>query len=112
MNYPIYDKTDQHLSSNEGDQFIAEFSEFVNQLINSDVLDNHVEKVIIAYVDTNGTNNLNEKQAGVLGKLVDQYSHEECKVCGEKIPLNEVLHFLAFNDGYCNFHKNKMDNDN
>lgn len=110
MNYPEYDISDLYNSAQDGDYSYNEFSEFITQLIEHCILENEIEKGIAALVAAKGTKILSEKQSRVLERVVSRYENEECKLCGEKIPLNEVLN-LDDNDGFCNYHKNQMDKD-
>jgi acid phosphatase family membrane protein YuiD len=108
MNFPIYDEADAKFAAHDGNVSIIEFSEFISQLIEQDEFENSTEKGIITLVDSRGTEVLTTKQAKVLEIVISRYEGEECKLCGEPIPLNEVL-YHELNDGYCSYHKNQAD---
>jgi hypothetical protein len=108
MNYQEYDKRDLYHSERDGDYSYSEFSEFITLLIERDILDNEIEIGIVKLVDSKGTKILSEKQSKVLAKIVSRYESRECKLCGESIPLNEILDF-EYNEGFCSYHKSIMD---
>jgi hypothetical protein len=111
MKYPVYDESDLKKDEEDGNYIVSEFTEFISQLIDNKILDNEVEKGIIALVDAKGTSGLSEKQGSVLDTIISRYDGFECKICGEKIPLNEALDFEE-SDGLCNYHQSQLDKEN
>jgi hypothetical protein len=110
MKYPTYDDKDLKFAQHDGNYPVSEFASFLSQLIDKDVLENDTEKGIVSFVNSKGTKSLSDKQAKVLDIIVSRYNNKECKVCGETIPLSEVLD-LDDNDGLCNYHKHQFDKD-
>lgn len=108
MNFPVYNASDLHNAMQDGNHELLEFTEFLSQLSEQEILDNTTEKGILAFVQSKGTEELSTNQAKVLDIILARYDNQECKLCGEKIPLNEVL-FLDENDGFCSYHKHMMD---
>ncbi len=112
MDIPIYDENDLKYADQDGDINISEFADFFSQLEENEILDNPTEKGVVALVNSKGTKVLSSKQLNVLKIIVSRYENEECKLCGERIPLNEVLHFYDEYDGFCSYHKHIFDKEN
>lgn len=110
MGIPEYNMNDIRMAEREGEFYYLEFHEFISQLLDRDLYENDTERGILAYIKDNGTDRLSAKQGYRLNKILERYNNEECNICGEKIPLNEVLD-LDDNDGLCSYHKHQMDKD-
>lgn len=110
MKYPMYDDKDLKFAEQDGNYPVSDFASFISQLIDQNILYNNIERGIAAFVNSKGTKSLSDKQAKVLEIIVSRYANKECKVCGEKIPLGEVLD-LDDNDGLCSYHKQQFDKD-
>jgi hypothetical protein len=110
MEYPIYDDGDLKFAEKDGNFPVTDFASFISQLLDQHILDNDTEIGIATFVKSKGTKSLSINQAKVLKIIISRYDNEECKVCGEKIPLNEVLD-LDDNDGLCSYHKYQSDKD-
>lgn len=108
MKYPEYDINELELAEREGNFETTDFSNFIFKLIESDEFEHDTERGIAAFIDSNGTAGLSESQKKVLEIIVSRYDNEECKLCGIKIPLNEVF---DDNNGFCSYHKWQADKD-
>lgn len=104
MNIPDYTPHDLHI--NDGGE-IFEFQEFISEVIRMELFENEIELGVCKKNLSNGTNGLSNKQLYHIKNIVDRYD-KNCLICGENIPLNEVIYL----DGdYCSYHQNQMDKD-
>lgn len=110
MEIPEYNINDLKMAERDGEFIYVEFDDFVNGLIDRDMIDDTAEKGILAFVKENGTAKLSPKQKYRLEKIVEEYGTESCTICSEEIPFNEVLDFDE-NDRLCGYHKHQMDKD-
>jgi len=106
MEIPEYDEKKLLRENMEGEYSNSDFAEFIETLLNDERYDD-VEKGILAYVKSNGTINLSSAQKYRLQKLVDDYDID-CSICGESIPVSEVV---DNNDGLCSYHRYVMGKD-
>lgn len=110
MDIPEYNMDSLKMAERDGEFYHTDFASFISQLIERDMVDDSTERGILAFVNDNGTEKLSDKQKFRLQKIVERYGREECKICGEKIPLDQVLD-IDENDGLCSYHKHQMDKD-
>ena len=101
MNYPIYEIKDLEWAEKDGAYDILEFSSFIHELINNEILEHSAEIGVANYIDKNGTNLLSDPQIKVLKIILNKYANENCNRCGTNIPLSEIIESLD-NGGYCN----------
>lgn len=112
MGIPIYNENDLKSAVQDGALNFLEFADFLSQLVENEILENPTEKGVVTLANSKGTEVLSPKQLNVLSIIASKYNNEECKLCGERIPLNEVFHFYDDYDGYCSYHKHVMDKEN
>jgi len=110
MKYPVYGKDELIDAIKEGYYSIVEFTSFLKQLEERNLVTNSTEQGIIAYIKTNGTNKLSTKQVNVLELIISRYSNKECRLCGEEISLIDSLDFTE-NNGFCVVHRTILDQD-
>ena len=110
MEIPEYNESDLKMAERDGEFIYTEFDDFINGLIDRDMIVDPAEKGILAFVRDNGTEKLSTKQRFRLEKIVQKYGTEFCKICSNEIPFNEVLD-IGENDGLCSYHKHQMDKD-
>ena len=108
MEIPKYNKGNLYSAEIDGEYYYAEFADFISQLLERGHFKDDTERGILAYVNVNGTDALSTKQKYRLEQIIDEFANEECSICGEPIPLNEVLD-IDENDGLCSYHKYQMD---
>lgn len=110
MEIPEYNENSLYTAEKDGEYYYSEFAEFISQLIERGHYENDTERGILAYVNDKGTDTLSDKQKYRLEQIIDKFAHVEFAICGEPIPLNEVLD-IDENDGLCSYHKHQMDKD-
>ena len=110
MEIPEYNTNSLKMAEADGEFHHTDFAEFISQLIDRDMIDDSAERGILAFVKDNGTDKLSDKQKFRLEKIVQRYADVRCKICGEEIPINEVID-IDDNDGLCSYHKHQMDKD-
>jgi hypothetical protein len=110
MNFPEYDMDDLKWSSRDGTIEISEFATFVDELLDSELLEHDVEIGIVKSVQKKGTKGLTPNQAKVLDKITQRYNDVACELCGDTIDLSEVLYSLD-NGGYCSHCSHQMNLD-
>lgn len=103
MKYPEYNQSDLSHAVQDGNYPVSDFHDFIERLIKMDALDHPVEKGIVAWVAERGTSELSVNQRNVLDRIVQRYDSANCLICGEKIPLLEVLD--DEHDGLCSYHR-------
>lgn len=108
MSIPMYDKNDLVWAEKDGAYHIMDFSNFLDELLNSGGLEEGTKEYgIVAKANDVGTKELSEKQLYVLEQVVEPYTKHECLVCGLNIPLNEVIH--SEDTGLCSYHACQAD---
>jgi hypothetical protein len=105
MNFPIYNASDLAVADHDGDEAVIVFSDFINQLIDTEEDLTTAEERVVNIVNNQGTEGLSSAQRNILTQIVERYEGNECITCGTKIPLNEAIHFLNFGDGLCSYHE-------
>ena len=110
MEIPEYNINSLKMAERDGEFYHIDFADFISQLIERDMIDDNTEKGILAFVNDKGTEQLSNKQKFRLEKIVERFADVRCKICGEEIPINEVLD-IDENDGLCSYHKHQMDKD-
>jgi hypothetical protein len=108
MEFPIYKEKDLVRDVMDGSYYNSDFAQLFQDLLDRDQFENDIEKGIAAQIVAEGTYNLSEKQLWHAQQVFERYNSERCTVCGELIPLNEVLYL---DNGLCSPHQNIFDED-
>ena len=80
MEIPIYSKSEIDYAISEGDHSLAEFEEYLNELILDTCLDDPALGIAKQAIDK-GTRGLSDKQIFALKKGVEPYKMEHCSMC-------------------------------
>lgn len=86
-----------------------DFNGFVDQLIQSDHLDDKQCGIAKLYLDK-GYDVLSKKQKYVFDKAIEDNSVDSCKRCGINIPWCEMFEALD-NGGFCGYCQHMMEKD-
>jgi len=110
MKYPLYTNEDLKWVERDGTYELSDFAGFISELVQQELLNHEAEIGVAKFVESNGTQDLSEKQAKVLEIIVDKYADEKCKRCGLKISISEVIESMD-NGGFCDYCAQQMSRD-
>ena len=106
MDFPIYKTKDLTRELMEGDHYNSNFASLIEELYERDEFDNDTEKGIAAKVIAEGTYALSSNQSYHIQNIFDRYNNKRCGICGEVIPISEVL---LLDSNLCSYHQNQFD---
>ncbi len=87
-----------------------DFRDFLYQLIEDKRLNEDKEYGIAKLVVDKGFEILSDKQKFTLTNAIKDYTHDECKRCGNDIPWSE-MYATEENGGYCDWCSHMMQKD-
>lgn len=108
INYPDYDFSDLEHAEQDGNYPVAMFGAFISQLIEFQMYDNEVQAGILAFVKSNGTARLSNKQRYHFDIVVSRFAGKRCDICQEEIPWEEVIDFVDEGKKLCSYHEHVM----
>lgn len=108
MEFPVYKEKDLVREIMDGDNYNSDFAKLIEELYERDEFENDIEKGIAAKVIAEGTYNLSKNQSYHVQNIFDRYNDKRCSLCGDNIPLNEVLYLEG---SLCSYHQNQSDID-